>query len=67
MFVSHGESDLELAQEIVKQIETHELSCLLGDRDFLPGTIKSEVIAEAVQSSRRVVLLLSHKSLQTGW
>ena len=67
MFVSHGDSDLELAKEIVAQIETHELSCLIDDRDFLPGTFKSDEIAEAVQSSRRVVLLLSRKSLQTGW
>ena len=67
VFISHGDSDLKRALEILHILEKHQLSCFFGERDIMPGTIRSDAIADAVRSSRRVVLLLSRDFLETGW
>ena len=58
VFIFHGDSDLRLAQQILLTIEANELSGAVG-------SYKSDAIAEAVKSARRVVVLLSRDLLKT--
>ena len=67
VFIFHGDSDFSLAQQILLTIEANELSCVFGERDFMPSSFKSDAIAEAVRSARRVVVLLSRDLLKTKW
>ena len=60
VFIFHGDSDFRLAQQILLTIEANELSCAVG-------SYKSDAIAEAVKSARRVVVLLSRDLLKTEW
>lgn len=65
VYIAHCERDSSsssVARQLLPTLESRGLSCILGERDFLPGEVTSEVIYNAVTSSRHVIMLLTRDS-----
>jgi class 3 adenylate cyclase/tetratricopeptide (TPR) repeat protein len=65
IFISHAEKDAALAQELAKGLETAGYSTWYLERDVLPGTSYLSQIAEAIEQSQAVVLLVSSNALDS--
>ncbi|ELT95709.1 hypothetical protein CAPTEDRAFT_77876, partial [Capitella teleta] len=68
-FVAHDYDDFDwISQHLIPQLEVkHGLRLCIGERDFLPGGILEEVIVENIQNSRKTLLLLTPKFIQSNW
>ncbi|XP_076454146.1 stimulator of interferon genes protein-like [Babylonia areolata] len=66
IFVSHSEEDFEKALILVRFLEHRKLPCILPERDYRSGSIVSST-ANALESSRRIILLLTRNYVHTKW
>jgi uncharacterized protein (TIGR03067 family) len=62
VFISHSAEDKAVADAVCATLESKRIRCWIAPRDVVPGTIYSEALAEALQASRVLVLVLSGHS-----
>jgi protein toll len=74
IFLSYAWEDREIAQQIVMRLEHEEnhvprggYKVCIHERDFMPGMFITENIQQAIESSKRVVCLLSHNFIRSYW
>jgi class 3 adenylate cyclase/tetratricopeptide (TPR) repeat protein len=63
IFISHAEKDAALAQELAKGLEAAGYSTWYFERDVLPGASYLSQVADAIEQSQAVVLLVSSNAL----
>ncbi|XP_038073110.1 toll-like receptor 4 [Patiria miniata] len=72
-FVSYNDHDREwVMQELLPNLEDHRedverFSLCLTDRDLPAGDSKMDVIVEAIQNSRRTILVLTDHFMESEW
>ena len=62
VFVSHAVEDVEVATAVVRTLESQGIRCWIAPRDILPGRDWADVIAEATDACRGMVLVYSRHS-----
>lgn len=65
IFISHSSADAEIAQELCEFIESKGSRCFLAPRDIRPGCEYAAEIAEGVDRSDAILLILSNASNQS--
>jgi len=65
IFISHSESDLPVANEIIRGLEDSGYSTWYFERDIVPGTSYITQIAQAIEQSLAVIVVISSKSLDS--
>jgi len=65
IFISHSEKDLALVNEMARGLEAAGYSTWYFERDVLPGASYLSQIAEAIEQSQAVVLLVSSNALDS--
>jgi class 3 adenylate cyclase/tetratricopeptide (TPR) repeat protein len=63
IFISHSEKDLPVANEIIRGLEDSGYSTWYFERDMVAGTSYITQIAQAIEQSLAVILVISSKSL----
>lgn len=58
-FISHAKEDNQVANAMVASLEQRRIRCWIAPRDVLPGKNYAEAIAEALDESQILVLILS--------
>ncbi|ELT87563.1 hypothetical protein CAPTEDRAFT_50547, partial [Capitella teleta] len=68
-FVAHDFDDFGWIREhlMPKMEGEHHLKLCIGERDFVPGTQLKDVIVDKIQSSRKTLLLLTPKFVNSEW
>lgn len=66
-FITHCDDDLIFAKTLMEDLTNLGFKCLFAKRDFTPGTAVVENIANAIIKSRRIVMVISKASLDSGW
>ncbi|XP_061167638.1 stimulator of interferon genes protein-like [Saccostrea echinata] len=67
-FISYcPDTDTNNAKKILEVLESEGFQCCFPERDFLPGKILTDLIVDAIHSSRHVILVISPSSLQSEW
>lgn len=59
IFISYSSQDMEAAQAICHMLEQNEIKCWIASRDIPSGSDYEDVIDEAIESCRVVVVLFS--------
>ncbi|XP_071086256.1 stimulator of interferon genes protein-like [Haliotis cracherodii] len=67
VFIAHAQNDSDLSIELMQYLENYGLKCMLAERDFVPGNLVCDNIINAINTSRRVLLVLSRAFLESGW
>ncbi len=67
VFIAHARKDEDLSFDLMCHLEGRGLKCLLAERNFLPGSLICDNILNAINTSRRVLLVLSRDFLESGW
>jgi hypothetical protein len=62
VFVSYSSHDSEIASEVCKVLEQHQVKCWMAPRDILPGTNYSAAIIDAINNCVALVLVYSEHS-----
>jgi class 3 adenylate cyclase/tetratricopeptide (TPR) repeat protein len=65
IFISHSERDLPVANEIIRGLESSGYSTWYFERDMVPGTSYITQIAQAIEQSQAVVLVVSSNALDS--
>lgn len=65
IFISHSERDLPVATEIIRGLEDSGYSTWYFERDIVPGTSYITQIAQAIEQSLAVIVVISSKSLDS--
>jgi len=65
VFISYSSLDGAVAQEVCRTLEKQGIRCWIAPRDVLPGTLYGEVLINAINTSRIVILILSANSNQS--
>lgn len=66
-FVCHCQADISFAKSLLTDLETQGFKCAFAGRDFLPGELITENIIEAINSSRRVLMVMSKETVKSEW
>ena len=69
-FISYSGLDYKwVCFDLLPKLENHNppYKVCVHDRDFMPGAYIEDNIMEAVQSSRRMIMVLSHNYLKSEW
>ncbi|KAH3739760.1 hypothetical protein DPMN_046447 [Dreissena polymorpha] len=65
-FISYAEDNIRfILDEIIPKLETENVSLCLHQRHFLPGNAISDNIIQAIQSSRKTIVILSEAFLRS--
>ncbi|KAL5004944.1 hypothetical protein ScPMuIL_018400 [Solemya velum] len=67
VFVCHCQADLVFAKRLMKDLERRGLKCAFAGRDFLPGDIITENIIQAINNSRKVLMVYSKQTKKSEW
>ncbi|KAL5011541.1 hypothetical protein ScPMuIL_010092 [Solemya velum] len=67
VFVCHCQADLGFAKRLMKDLESRGLKCAFAGRDFLPGDIITENIIQAINNSRKVLMVYSKETKKSEW
>src|SRR4029453_5086898 len=62
VFVSHSVKDNAVADAVVARLEGESVSCWIGPRDVVPGADWAELIINAIESSRIMILIFSRSA-----
>ncbi|MBR6697713.1 MAG: toll/interleukin-1 receptor domain-containing protein [Lachnospiraceae bacterium] len=62
IFISHSSSEAKVAKEICNELENNGKKCFLAPRDIRSGYEYAEEIANGIDSSNAVLLVLSNAS-----
>ena len=65
IFISHAEKDAGLTREIARGLEAADYSTWYFERDVLPGASYLSQIAQAIEQSQAVVLVVSSNALDS--
>ena len=65
-FIYHCEQDPEVSIDILNKLEQRGLHCFLWSRDVVPGNSVVDTILHAIESSHKVILILSPSFLEDG-
>ena len=67
-FISYSDDNIRFIQDkVIPELEGKQLRLCVHQRDFLPGMPISDNIIEAIQTSRRTVVLLCNSFLKKKW
>ncbi|ELT94995.1 hypothetical protein CAPTEDRAFT_68164, partial [Capitella teleta] len=68
-FVAHDYDDFGwIRQHMIPQLEEgRNFRLCIGERDFIPGSQLEEVIVDNIRNSRKTILLLTPKFIQSEW
>ncbi|KAH3774340.1 hypothetical protein DPMN_175720 [Dreissena polymorpha] len=67
-FISYSEDKIRfIRDEFLPRVETEHVSLCLHQRDFLAGNAISDNIIQAIDSSRKTVVILSNSFLKSKW
>jgi hypothetical protein len=68
VFISYKHDDIEWVQkELIPRLEEAKLKICLDDMEFLAGGIAIESMQNAVEQSRRTLLVLTPRYMQSEW
>jgi hypothetical protein len=74
IFLSYASEDREFARDIITRLESEESHLPRGgykvcfhERDFMPGSVITDNIQQAVEGSKRVVCLLTRHFIESDW
>lgn len=67
IFISHSSPDKEFVRHLTDRIEEEGFSPWLDERDLIVGDPLPETIAEALQSARVVLVVISRASVASRW
>lgn len=65
VFVSYSTRDYSVAAAIVSRLEQAGVRCWVAPRDVVPGMVWDKAIVQAIEASRRMVVVLSGESNQS--
>jgi uncharacterized OB-fold protein len=66
VFICHSSNDATIANTVCATLESKHIQCWIAPRDVLPGEIWGEAVANAIDGSRIVVLLISNNSCKSS-
>ncbi|KAH3774335.1 toll-like receptor 4 [Dreissena polymorpha] len=67
-FISYSEDNIRfIRDEFLPRVETEHVSLCIHQRDFLAGNAVSDNIIQAIDSSRKTVVILSNSFLKSKW
>ena len=67
-FISYSDDNIRFIQDkVIPELEGKQLRLCVHQRDFLPGLPISDNIIDAIQTSRRTVILLCNSFLKKKW
>ncbi|KAH3774339.1 hypothetical protein DPMN_175719 [Dreissena polymorpha] len=67
-FISYSEDNIRfIRDEFLPRVETEHVSLCIHQRDFLAGNAISDNIIQAIDSSRKTVVILSNSFLKSKW
>ena len=67
VFISYSSKDVDLANKIVEYLEGHGYPCWIAPRNITSGHDYTDMINDAIQNCRAVVLLVSGRALRSQW
>ncbi|XP_062586642.1 toll-like receptor 6 [Saccostrea cucullata] len=68
VFLSHSEHDYEWVTDILYEELTRQgIRVSLPEKDFLPGLSKAKEMLRCIDSSRKVMFVITEKFLESGW
>lgn len=67
VFISYSSKDVVLANKIVAYLEENGYPCWIAPRNITSGHDYTDMINDAIQYCRAVVLIVSDKSVQSQW
>ena len=67
VFISYANADRSVADPLVERIEETGVRCWIAPRDEVPGLRYGDVIDEAVEQAKIVVVLFSKSALKSEW
>ena len=67
VFISYANADRSVADLLVERIEKTGVRCWIAPRDEVPGLRYGDVIDEAVEQAKIVVVLFSKSALKSEW
>jgi uncharacterized OB-fold protein len=66
VFICHSSNDATIANTVCATLESKHIKCWIAPRDVLPGAIWGEAVANAIDGSRIIVLLISTNSCKSS-
>ena len=67
-FICYNSNDRGwVCNELMRHFEERDISMVIHQRDFLPGSVVEELIRESIAKSRYTVLVLSPDFLSSNW
>ncbi|XP_061187151.1 toll-like receptor 4 [Saccostrea echinata] len=67
-FVSYAEEDYKLACiTLYRELIRLGFQISLPDKDFIPGLSKAEQLLQCIDDSRKVIIVVTKKFLESGW
>lgn len=67
VFISYSSKDVVLANKIVAYLEQQGYPCWIAPRNIASGYDYTDMINDAIQDCRAVVLIVSEKAVQSQW
>lgn len=67
VFISYSSKDVALANKIVAYLEQQGYPCWIAPRNIASGYDYTDMINDAIQDCRAVVLIVSEKAVQSQW
>ncbi|XP_023933049.1 toll-like receptor 4 [Lingula anatina] len=68
VYVSYDDGNYQwVMNELLRHLEENELDVIIDERDFIGGASLAEAIVEAVDNSRKTVLVLSENFVLNSW
>jgi len=65
VFISHVPQEKKIAKNICKSLEQNGIKCWLPARDMKSGVSRAEIIAEAIEACRLMILVFSKRSKES--
>lgn len=67
VFISYASQDAALATELRDDLQRHGLKCFMAEKDIAVASEWQETIRDALRGSKRVLILLTPRSLNRPW
>lgn len=67
IFISYSSKDVSVANQVVAYLENNGFQCWIAPRNITSGGDYTDMIDDAINSCRALVLIMSSKSIQSQW
>ena len=67
VFISHARDDSKFAERLGADLTSHGLDVWAAENYVQPGTQLAKAIEGAIEDSRNILFVLSHKTSKSGW